>query len=142
MYIVQEIQTTNGSTTLVTPVQKATREEAESAFYVACGAAAISQVETHTVMVYTEEGFAIPELCKAFRHGDSAETVNYITQEIQTNSDVTSLLTPVVSATPNAAESEFYIKLGYAAISQVETHALMLFNSRGEVLLNGCYKHA
>ena len=68
MYIVQEIQTSNGQTALVTPVQKPTREEAESAFYIACGYAVTSAVEEHTVMVYTHEGFVIPELVKCFKH--------------------------------------------------------------------------
>ena len=68
MFIVQEIQTSNGSTALVTPAQYPTREQAESAFYQACGYAVVSQVEEHTVMVYTHEGFAIPELTKCFKH--------------------------------------------------------------------------
>ena len=67
-YILQEIQTNNGTTALVTPVIYPNREQAESAFYTTCGSAVISQVETHTVMVYTEEGFPIPELTKCFKH--------------------------------------------------------------------------
>ena len=69
MYIVQEIQTNGSTTALVTPAQYETREAAESAFYLICGSAVISSVEKHTVMVYTEEGFPIPELTKCFRHG-------------------------------------------------------------------------
>lgn len=68
MYILQEIQTNNGVTALVAPTQYATREDAESAFYMTCGAAVRSTVEAHTVMVYTHEGFLIPELCKCFKH--------------------------------------------------------------------------
>lgn len=68
MYILQEIQTNNGTTSLLTPVQRATRAEIESAFYMTCGSAVISQVPTHTVMVYTDEGFPIPELTKCFKH--------------------------------------------------------------------------
>ena len=68
MYILQEIQTTNNGTTRLTPVQRETRAEIESAFYLTCGSAVISSVPTHTVMVYTDEGFPIPELTKCFRH--------------------------------------------------------------------------
>ena len=73
MFIVQEIQTSNGSTALVTPAQYPTREQAESAFYTACGYAVVSQVEEHTVMVYTHEGFVIPELTKCFKHPAQVE---------------------------------------------------------------------
>ena len=68
MYILQEIQTTNGTTALLTPVQRSTRPEIESVFYTTCGSAVISNVPVHTVMVYTEEGFPIPELTKCFKH--------------------------------------------------------------------------
>lgn len=68
MFIVQEIQTNGDQTALVTPAQYPTREQAESAFYTACGYAVVSAVEEHTVMVYTHEGFVIPELCKCFKH--------------------------------------------------------------------------
>ena len=67
-YILQELQTTNGVTSLVTPTVFPTREQAESAFYLACGYAVVSQVPVHTIMVYTEEGFPIAELCKCFKH--------------------------------------------------------------------------
>lgn len=68
MYILQEIQTTNGTTALLPAVQRATRAEIESVFYLTCGSAVISNVDTHTVMVYTDEGFPIPELTKCFKH--------------------------------------------------------------------------
>lgn len=68
MYILQEIQTTNGQTALLPAAVYDTRQAAESAFYMTCGAAVISEVEKHTVMVYTEEGFPIPELTKCFEH--------------------------------------------------------------------------
>lgn len=73
MFIVQEIQTNGGQTALVTPAQYPTREQAESAFYQACGYAVVSSVEEHTVMVYTHEGFAIPELTKCFKHPVQSE---------------------------------------------------------------------
>ena len=68
MYIIQEIQTGTEGTALLPPVQRENRNEAESAFYIACGYAAVSTVPVHTVMVFTEEGFAIPELTKCFKH--------------------------------------------------------------------------
>ena len=71
-YILQEIQTTNGTTALVPPMVYPTREAAESAFYMTCGAAVISSVPVHTVMVYTDEGFPIPELTKCFKHDAQA----------------------------------------------------------------------
>ena len=71
-YIVQEIQTTGDQTALVTPAVYTNREDAESAFYTTCGYAVKSAVEKHTVMVYTEEGFPIPELTKCFKHEEQA----------------------------------------------------------------------
>ena len=68
MYILQEIQTSNGVTALVAPIQYANREDAASAYYTTCGYAVKSAVEEHTVMVFTHDGFVIPELCKCFRH--------------------------------------------------------------------------
>lgn len=68
MYILQEIQTTGGQTALLPAAVYDNRQAAESAFYMTCGAAVISKVEKHTVMVYTEEGFPIPELTKCFEH--------------------------------------------------------------------------
>ena len=68
MYIIQELQTNNGTTAFLPAEQKATRPEAESVFYLKCGSACISSVEKHTIMTYTEEGFLIPELTKCFKH--------------------------------------------------------------------------
>ena len=68
MYIIQEIQTTNGVPAFLPADQKATRGEAESVFYYKCGSACISNVPVHTIMTYTEEGFVIPELTKCFKH--------------------------------------------------------------------------
>jgi len=68
MYIIQEIQTANNTTVMLPAVQKESRAEAESVFYQICGAAVVSEVPAHTVMTFTHEGFAIPELCKCFKH--------------------------------------------------------------------------
>lgn len=69
-YIIQEIQTTNGNPAFLPQESYADRPSAESAFYLKCGSAVISDVPVHTVMTYTEEGFPIPELTKCFKHGE------------------------------------------------------------------------
>ena len=73
MYILQEIQTSNNTPAFLPPVVRDTRPDIESAFYLTCGSACISAVEKHTVMVYTEEGFPIPELTKCFIHEPQEE---------------------------------------------------------------------
>ena len=67
-YIIQEIQTTDGQPAFLPAEAYQDRASAESAFYLKCGSAVISTVPVHTVMTYTEEGFAIPELTKCFKH--------------------------------------------------------------------------
>ena len=67
-YIIQEIQTSDGVTSLLPAIQKATRPEAESTFYTICGSACISSVPIHTVITYSEEGVPVKELTKCFRH--------------------------------------------------------------------------
>ena len=67
-YIIQEIQTNNGTPAFLPQEAYTDRQSAESAFYLKCGSAVISTVEVHTVMTYTEEGFPIPELTKCFKH--------------------------------------------------------------------------
>ena len=73
MFIMQEIQTDSGTPAFLPPVVKETRPEIESAFYLTCGSACVSAVEVHTVMVFTEEGFPIPELTKCFKHESAPE---------------------------------------------------------------------
>lgn len=68
MYIIQEIQTNNGVTALLPAIQKETLREAESTFYTICGSAVISNVEEHTVMVYTHTGAIVRPLVKCFVH--------------------------------------------------------------------------
>ena len=66
MYIIQELQTTNGVTSLVPAVTKESLLEAESAFHFACAAAAVSNVEIHTVIVYDEHGNVVEK--KYYEH--------------------------------------------------------------------------
>ena len=56
MYIIQEIQTTSGVATLLPPVIYTDSNEADSAYYAKLSAAAISQIETHTIMMHDEYG--------------------------------------------------------------------------------------
>ena len=59
MYIIQEIQTTGGSTLLLPAVTKADKNEAESVFHQTLSYAAVSAVDVHTVMMYDEHGNVI-----------------------------------------------------------------------------------
>lgn len=56
MYIIQEIQTENNTTTLLPAIQRESKLEAESAYYSIMSAAAISSVDVHTCIVYDEHG--------------------------------------------------------------------------------------
>lgn len=56
MYIIQEIQTTKNQTALVPAVTFTDRNEAESNYHMKLGAAAISAVEVHTVLMFDEHG--------------------------------------------------------------------------------------
>ena len=68
-FIVQELQTdAQGNTVLLPAELKETFDEAASVFYYKCGFAVVSTVPIHTVITYTDEGFAIPELKKCFKH--------------------------------------------------------------------------
>ena len=59
MYIVQELQTTGGQTALLPAVTFTDRNEAESAFHLKLGSAAVSSVDVHTVLMYDEHGNVI-----------------------------------------------------------------------------------
>lgn len=56
MYIIQEIQTNNGQSSLLPAVTKADKNEAESTWHSIMSAAAISSVQVHTVIMYDEHG--------------------------------------------------------------------------------------
>jgi len=59
MYIIQEIQTTNGVTALTTPETFATRNEADNSFFYKVSVASVSQVQIHAVLMYDEHGNVI-----------------------------------------------------------------------------------
>lgn len=66
----------------------------------------------------------------------------YIIQEIQTDAQGNVAMLPaVIRATQNEAESEYHIKLGYAAISNVAVHAVTMYANDGFPLMHGCYRH-
>lgn len=62
MYIIQELQTTNGQTALVTPATESDLNQAKSTFHQRASYAAISQVEVHTVMLHDERGDVIDKI--------------------------------------------------------------------------------
>lgn len=59
MYIVQEIQTNDSTTSLLPAITKEGLNDAESTFHMICASAAISNVGVHTVLVYDEHGNTI-----------------------------------------------------------------------------------
>ena len=63
MYIVVETQTNGNSTDIVTPATYTDRNEAESKFHTVLAAAAVSSVEKHACIVFTEEGFPVMHEC-------------------------------------------------------------------------------
>lgn len=66
----------------------------------------------------------------------------FIIQEIQTDANNNVAFLPqVVKATQAEAESEYYIKLGYAAISSVPVHSVIMYTHEGFPLMHGVYKH-
>lgn len=72
MFIVIEMQTNNGETTVVTPIKtKTDQNEALSEYYSTLASAAISNIETHTVMLITETGAVVR--CETFAHATEVE---------------------------------------------------------------------
>ena len=69
MYIVVETQTQNGVTAVVQPASYTDRNRAEAKFHTVMAAAAVSNVEIHACIVFTEEGF--PVLHDCYKHGDA-----------------------------------------------------------------------
>lgn len=63
MFIIQEIQYNNGSVALLPAEVKDTQYEAESVYHLKMSYAAASNVEVHSVIMYTEEGFEVMHGC-------------------------------------------------------------------------------
>jgi len=56
MYIIEEIQTTNGVAALLPPIVYNDSNEADSAYYSKLSSAAVSNIEIHTIMMHDEFG--------------------------------------------------------------------------------------
>ena len=56
MYTIIELQTSNGTTVVVTPVTKATIEEARQEYHLKASYAAVSNVEIHSIILLNAEG--------------------------------------------------------------------------------------
>lgn len=72
-YIVQEMQTTNGVTSLVPPNVYSTRNEADAKFHTILAAAAVSNVEEHSAIMYTQDGGLVR--AETYVHGELPESV-------------------------------------------------------------------
>lgn len=66
-YIINEYQTTNGATAIVTPAQTSDPNEADSIYHSKLASAAISSVPVHSVTLDTEDGQRLKSEC--YRHG-------------------------------------------------------------------------
>ena len=56
MYILQEIQTSDGITALVPAMTYSDKNQAEASYHVILASAAVSSVNIHTVILYDEYG--------------------------------------------------------------------------------------
>ena len=63
MYIIIEIQTNNGTVSILPAVIKETRNEAESVYHSILAAAAISGLDCHSAVLLTNEGQLIMSQC-------------------------------------------------------------------------------
>jgi hypothetical protein len=68
MYIIQEIQTTNGVTSLLPAYTKERKEEMESTYHSIMASAAISSVTVHTCVCYDEHGNDVTPGKKFYEH--------------------------------------------------------------------------
>ena len=62
-YIIIEMQTTNGSTAIVTPTSYNNNISAEAAFLTKCAAARVSGLDAHSVALLDEEGRVVARKC-------------------------------------------------------------------------------
>ena len=59
MYILQEIQTNDTTTSLVPATTYSDKNKAEAAYHTALAAAAVSKVPVHTVVLFDEHGTVV-----------------------------------------------------------------------------------
>ena len=62
-YVIIEMQTTSGTTAVVTPVTYDNAISAEAAFLTKCAAARVSGLDVHSVDLLDEEGKVIARKC-------------------------------------------------------------------------------
>lgn len=68
--------------------------------------------------------------------------MNYIVIELQTNGGTTAVVPPAVYTNKQEAESKFHQCQAAAAISSVEEHTVLLFDSNGKMIRPAeCYEH-
>lgn len=60
---------------------------------------------------------------------------------MQTTGGQTALLPAVTKTEPMEAESEFLIKAGYAAVSNVEIHTVIMYDEHGNLIDRKFYEH-
>ena len=65
----------------------------------------------------------------------------YIIQEIQTENGQTALTPAITEANKEAAESVWHQKMSYAAISEIDIHAVVMLDEHGNVIKQGYYEH-
>jgi len=70
-YVIVELQTTSGTTAVVTPATYTDRNAAESAYHTALAAAAISAVEEHAVAMLAQDGRIVRSEC--YKHYQEEE---------------------------------------------------------------------
>lgn len=65
----------------------------------------------------------------------------YIIQEIQTENGQTALTPAITEVDRNTADSTWHQKMSYAAISEVDIHAVVMLDEHGNVIKQGYYEH-
>ena len=71
MFIIIEMQTSKGQTTICPIITKTDLNEAYQAYYQILSAAAVSNVEQHTALILTETGNVVR--CESFDHREVEE---------------------------------------------------------------------
>lgn len=65
----------------------------------------------------------------------------YIIQEIQTNDNTTALLPAITKTDKNEMESAMHSILASAAVSDVEIHAVIVYDEHGNTIKREYYEH-
>lgn len=65
----------------------------------------------------------------------------FIILEMQTNNDTTALVPAVTYTSKNEAESAYHLKLGGAALSDVNVHTVVMLDEHGNVVKREFYEH-